>query len=322
MLATSAYDHLAYCASFCAYFVQGKEFVPPTPGQAGYDIYKAANFINTPIAITGGKKEVNAAIFAETPTAQVVAFRGTLPPNIHNCISFLDWLHDLEAEPASFRGMPGEVHTGIFNAYQTLRGKLFPELTKMIQQSSSPKPLIFTGHSKGGPMATYATWDAHTHDIPAYRSTITFASPHPGNAEFANAFKAAGLHQTRYEGYLDVVPFFVPRKETAKFMVQQIKTYLHSHPHLPTLEKDALEIVEGMLGAAEIWDYQPVGTLQYITSTNQIMGNFDGLWMVRLLQIMTVLTQNPATGTGEIVAAHSIGCGGHYQKGVYPHVCS
>ena len=46
----------------------------------------------------------------------IVAFRGTLPPSWQSQASVLDWLQDLLCEPESRPNVPGEVHTGFYDA--------------------------------------------------------------------------------------------------------------------------------------------------------------------------------------------------------------
>lgn len=318
MLTVSNLDQLALCASNCAYMIQGNKFVTPQPGDTGYAFFTAAKFKSQPAVITGGKDDINAAFWAETDQAYVLAFRGTIPPAA-SCQSMRDWLQDLDAAPDAFPDMPGKVHSGIFEGYETLRYQIFPELEAQFEQSAPTKPLLITGHSKGGPMATYATWDCHTRGIPT--TTITFASPHPGDQAFADHFKDAGLHQIRYEAYFDVVPFLPPLASDVG-LLYLIVNLLLDIPGLPSIVKDVLQDLQKMLQYAADWNYQAVGILHYIQKNNTIIPNHDGLHTKRLREIEYELLWHPIDGPGKIAAAHSCGCGGHYQMGVYPGVCA
>jgi hypothetical protein len=92
-------------ASGCAYAIgdDGK-FTPPQP------YYDAAGFQAAPTAIAGGPDNINACLVGASGDGVVVAFRGTLVPDIHDLPSLLHWMQDFDAVPISVTGMPGKVH--------------------------------------------------------------------------------------------------------------------------------------------------------------------------------------------------------------------
>ena len=58
--------------------------------------------------------EINACLVGKNPEGIIVAFRGTLPPGTPD--SLPDWLQDFFAEPISYNGLPGKVHSGFLDA--------------------------------------------------------------------------------------------------------------------------------------------------------------------------------------------------------------
>lgn len=325
MFASSTVDGRLMCASACAYFVNlSGDFVVPGKSDPNYNLYVYAGFLGHVQAFTNKsplEEKINAAILAETDLGYVLAFRGTLPFKKYNCASWEDWLQDIiESDTINTSELPGEVHQGIFDAYQSICGDIMTALHTIYVDNKSNKPLLITGHSKGGPMASYAAYITKCLNFPVTK-VVTFASPHPGNVTFAEGYNKV-IAQTRYENYLDIVPFLPPAQQgmNSIFLLLDglIDFFEWAFPgYAATLKK-----FKEWLNEALKWNYFPVGTLKYITKEGRIVGDSVGLEYLRLDEFVTDIYDNGfEKGLQNIAAAHSIGCGSGYQKGVIPSVC-
>src|SRR5689334_12335482 len=103
--------------------------------------------------IRGGLEETDACVVGRIVDGIVVAFRGTLPFDIHQIPTLVDWLGDFQADPVSLEGFPGALHAGFARAFSTLWPLVTAELAR--QQAAAPAglPVFVTGHSKGGAIA-------------------------------------------------------------------------------------------------------------------------------------------------------------------------
>lgn len=325
MITTSLVDKLAYCASNIAYdFNSEGVFLPnKEPGKYQNDPYLKFLHQNgasriVPFSNSDGWSWdlINAAIIIEFPKISILAFRGTIPPIPPSCIAFQDWMSDLLVGTKRVNGFEGRVHTGIYDAYHSLKDEIFSHL-------ESGKPLIITGHSKGGPMSTYAAYDAINHYGLEVHKVITFASPRPGDREFANEYNAIlaskGLFQTRYENDLDVVPLLPPEQDNDREYAELLSVMAFGLYRLGYHKMaEAVEIFAGLLEGIYEMDYYPVGKLQYITKDHQIVPESPSLWSVRAAQFGILFEDHPLTALSYIFGAHSIAIGGGYQKGVFP----
>lgn len=104
-----------------------------------------------------------------------VAFRGT--------DEIADWLDNINAilvdEPY------GEFHRGFLNSVDDVWEPLITELREW--RWNSPKPLMLTGHSLGGAMASIFTFRLLEMDIP-FRSVYTFGQPRAMSDDTAEEF--------------------------------------------------------------------------------------------------------------------------------------
>ena len=97
------------CASVAAYGINRiGTFIPLDP------YYSAVGYLAPPVAFVAGDDDIDACLVGTTDQGVVLAFRGTIPPNIHNQESVLDWIGDLTDNPISVPGMPGKVHEGFW----------------------------------------------------------------------------------------------------------------------------------------------------------------------------------------------------------------
>ena len=127
---------------------------------------------------------------ATTMFGAAVSFRGTV-------ISDSDWansLVDFAFRLVPYAGCRGcRVHEGFLAAYTALAPAVLVGVQSALPLSAagamSEKPLLVTGHSLGGAMATIAAFELA---LLGYNvRLITFGSPRVGNAEFASAITSA-----------------------------------------------------------------------------------------------------------------------------------
>lgn len=270
------------CASASAYGIDPAtgEFTPPEPYYAG------AGYKERPVPVVGGDKKINAALVGTTSDGVVVAFRGTIPP-WWTIESLLDWLQDFMAEPESVNGLPGKVHTGFYDAVNAIWSSVQTTV------GTTSLPLFITGHSKGGPMASLAAILFKNAGITP-TSVYTFASPKPGNIDFAKAYDAA-IQQTSYENYLDIVPFVPPSNAVIELASK-----------IPWIGK--------LFERAEGWDYMPVGKRLYIEENGTVVPDTDSLDELRIAEIIGKLVEGDLQ---EIVGAHCHLCAGKDCAGGY-----
>jgi len=261
------------------------------------DVYQSgAGFVRAPSVVNGGPREIDACLVGEIEDGVVVAFRGTLPFNIHQITSIRDWISDFEANPVNEAGFPGAVHEGFFSALKVLIPGIATQLQQQRTGSLANKPLLITGHSKGGAVAALAAWKFQRIDnIPV--KVVTFAAAKPADASFRDAYTQAGIDHVRYEYNNDVVPH-VPLSDGGFVDMLKVIPFLSSQ--LDNLQR---------------FDYQPVGVLRYINQLGQIQGDDPLLRAQRDTRLVAELLQGHF---GQIGSDHAIGCGSGYMRGVAP----
>lgn len=146
--------------------------------------------------------------YASDMNAVVVVFRGTQETSIQNWIEDLFWKQlDLD-----YPGMPqAKVHSGFYSAYHntTLRDGVVNGIKKT-REAYGNIPIMVTGHSMGGAMASFCALDL----VVNYRlkdvTLITFGQPRIGNAVFASHFKCHLPNAIRVTNAHDIVPHLPP----------------------------------------------------------------------------------------------------------------
>lgn len=280
------------CASNVAYDITGTgEF---TPAKLYYD---PIGFIASPVAFVAGDDDIDACFVGTTPQAVILAFRGTIPPNIHDQQSLLDWMSDLTDEPIAAPGIPGKVHKGFWEALSVLWEPMVNEIKKQMNAHGKSLPLHLTGHSKGGALSSLAAYRLSIEEGITPTAVYTYASPRPGDTAFANQYKLRIFDHTRYEYGNDIVPHLVP---DAFFIDTMAAT--------PEISK----FFKGM----EQWDYCPVGKLQFIKwDKKTIVDESILLETERLFKMTHALAECEFEA---IVDSHSSACGYGYMSGVCP----
>lgn len=116
----------------------------------------------------------------------VVVFRGTADT--------AGWVIDLIANKSPYPGadIHAMLHRGFLEAWQSVRVRLMKHLLN--------EPVIITGHSLGGALATIAALELNAQEV------VTFGCPRVGDSDFCRAFGNKVKQSTRYVHQLDPIP--------------------------------------------------------------------------------------------------------------------
>lgn len=283
-------------ASGCAYGIDlNGNYHPPEPYNT------AVGWLTPPTPVAAGNEDIDAALVGINQDGIIVAFRGTLPI-AWTVPSILDWWQDIfDVPPVVAGNIPGKVHGGFWAALNAIWGGI--EAAYGVLAAAHPTAKLYiTGHSKGGGMTTIAAANIcfNTTKLQNPAAVYSFAPAHPGNSTFAAQFPLGTIPVTRYENYLDIVPFLPPDS-----------TFITLFSKIP--------IIGDIFDVALNWDYTPVGTLQYIEQDHAITGDYVGLEVERLGGIFLQMLHGTA-GFTTIMDAHAIAYGGGYQQGVAPDI--
>ena len=253
--------------------------------------YDGARFESAPLTYQAGKDDIDACLLGRTIDGVVLAFRGTLPlPPFDDGLgpffkAVLDWLNDGDADQV--RAFGGRVHDGFHGSLENLTAKFEDDLVELTRDGSK---LLITGHSKGGAVAFLAgAWAAEKVVKPD--TVVTFAAARAGDDEFAKAYEENVGNTWRYENRDDIVPHLPP---DSKFM-------------------DWLEDAIPDLDLPSIFDYESVGTLQFIDWSGDIVGESRFLEMKRTFSLFKKLLHFEFE---EVIHDHSLT--DYYLKAVCP----
>ena len=108
-----------------------------------------------------------------SPSFTLISFRGTE--------SLRDWLTDLNV--VSIEREYGRLHRGFFSAFEDVREQLEDRI-----RDAGSLPLMLTGHSLGGALATVAA--AEWHGMFDMQSIYTYGQPAIGKGSFGSFFEA------------------------------------------------------------------------------------------------------------------------------------
>ena len=126
-------------------------------------------------------------LIADVGEAIVLAFRGTR--------NLRDWITDAQFFKVGLDGkfaphVAGEkVHSGFFRAIDDVLPRIIGNLLEPGADKATCKPLIITGHSLGGALASLAAFFLSRQGFNV-RAVYTFASPRVGNAAWRTAYAA------------------------------------------------------------------------------------------------------------------------------------
>jgi len=202
---------------------------------------KCAGFLNNGTVVQGGIDNNDLALVATIDEGVVVAFRGTITRGER---LYSDWLQDLQVILVKPKDFPGRVHAGFYTAvgglwadkflWETSKRTWMRRNVRILSRLRVKKPKVWlkdeverqvglalaaetggdddaskkkttvwvTGHSKGGGLAPIAAYLLHSAGYTV--RTAAFASPNPGNFDFAEAYDAE-VPQISYENYVDLV---------------------------------------------------------------------------------------------------------------------
>ncbi len=136
---------------------------------------------------------------ASNDEAIFIVFRGTQVKQVE------DILADIEVDPQSAFG--GKVHSGFYRAYRLIRARLLNKL-----RLHGNKPIVVSGHSLGGALATLAALDLSLKRLPV-TAVYTAGQPRVGDKKFRSAYYDAVDNRTfRFSHVDDVIPSIPPTK--------------------------------------------------------------------------------------------------------------
>lgn len=179
--------------------------------------------------------------------------------------------------------LTGNVHEGFWDPLETIWHGIVAAINDLSAKHPNT-PIYVTGHSKGGPPASIGAALLLKAEKTAAGEVVTSASPHPGNGSFVKNYPST-IPVTRFENYLDIVPFLPPTTELHTFMHNAIpeswrKEFCSWLPSLCTAIEHASE-----------WDYAALGPLSYVTKNGTVAGQDgpDASAEVRLASIVLAL---------------------------------
>jgi hypothetical protein len=256
-------------------------YIGVTGGLNSCPVYNDVGFITPPRSFTADM--INAALVGATATEIVVAFRGTLPIDTADWDDFIesikDWGTDAEAEFVTVPYAPGSVHGGFSASLQSLWSSVAAAV--QAQLTATPLPVVVTGHSKGGALATLAAIRLRSEAVTTPAGVYTYGSPRVGNTPFANSYDAV-INQWRFENNNDLVPHLPPAAQWLDFLGQ----------------------VDSRLSGLNAHAYLHAGTLEYLDAKGaRTEGNSLRLQAKRMLNLADLLA------TGQIKQAgtdHSV----------------
>jgi len=299
--ASGTLDGRLICASQCAYNITQPYFrsVAYRPGTVAKRISRG----------------LNSVLIGLTYDGIVIAFRGTQMSNP------LDWIQNaalLLIPVGDKSGFKGKVHAGFYRATKSLWKPLKEALGEMLQvcdERGLKKDVYFTGHSKGGAMASLlALLMKRDMDLPDPAYVCTFASAKVGDSEFRDYYNSK-INQTSYEAHLDIIPFLPP----SSFVMENMNDQL-------------VEMIEEMLWSEASskkksnynWDYQTVGNRKFINEFGQIVEDTR-----RELDIKRIrdIEKTSFMSLSDFRAAHCSscakdGCYGYYFQAVAQIMCN
>jgi hypothetical protein len=265
-------------------------YIDKPGGVAACPFYSDVGFTSMPESFVSNI--INAAIVGTTADAVILAFRGTLPLQTNDWDDFwdsvLDWLDDADAKLVPVAYTDGQVHKGFAEAVDSLWPKVMPSLREHLK---SGLPLVVTGHSKGGALASLAAIRLLRAEGIAPTAVYTFASPRTGDAPFANFYNSMIMSDWRFENTDDIVP--------------------HLPPSLAVL--GLLSQIEPRLKNLTVKEYRAVGTLEFINWKGLLVGNSLILDAERLTSFLELLAKQEIE---KIVEDHSI------ERQYVPKVCA
>ena len=139
----------------------------------------------------------------------VVSFRGT------NGADFMNWITNIVYYRVQYEDVIGsQVHSGFYTAYTAVRTQVISAVKNLLDAHGVNTPILFTGQSLGGALATFAIIDVKRTLKPLGTLRFySFGSPRIGNDVFTDYFMNLfpSVYQ-RVTHYTDVVVQIPPRQ--------------------------------------------------------------------------------------------------------------
>ncbi len=252
---------LAACA--CTYAIETPGGVKTCPQ------FPFVGFKDDPATFQAGPDDINACLVGDMGDGVVLAFRGTIPFDVHDHESLIDWINDFDADPVEVDGLPGRVHDGFHKSVESLWDEFLAAVQARMSES---RPLYVTGHSKGAGMAPIAAALLRERQGIDAGVIQLFAPPRPGNEEFSGHFDDSFPGTVRYEYQDDLVP--------------------HLPPHFGLI--DALSKIPGighLFRGLKARDYTAVGQLRFIDWNGKIVGDSSGLEIKRFEHLALLIAE-------------------------------
>jgi hypothetical protein len=286
-----ALDCRFLCASVCSYAIQANGSFDSADCEPYYD---TVGWQSTPVAFATGLATIDACLVGTIQAstslagpAVLLAFRGTLPPTDPPTIrEFLDWLNDFDGVPMSAPGITGMVHSGFWGSLMELWPSAWAEVQKQMSAGGQTLPLYITGHSKGGALASLAAAQCAEVEQVTPTAVYTYASPMTGDNNFAVAYNGLGFPDIRYEYTDDLVPHLPP----SPIIADLFAPIPVIGPYFQTVAK---------------WDYNSVGTLQFIDWSGNIVGDSLSLAWKRFVSLFELMAEFDFSQIG---ADHKAAC--------------
>lgn len=230
-------------ASACAYAIGKPGGVEKCPQ------FPFVGFKDDPATFQDGPDDINACLVGELEDGVVLAFRGTIPFDIHDMRSLIDWINDFDADPVEVDGLPGTVHDGFHKSVASLWDGFLPAVRERLSET---KTLYVTGHSKGAGMAPIAAALLRERQGITANLIQLFAPPRPGNEAFARYVDESLPGTVRYEYQDDLVPHLPPSVMLIDVLA-------------------ALPEIGHYFQELKAWDYEAVGRLQFVDWSGNIV---------------------------------------------------
>lgn len=253
-------------------------------GNANRDDYFSAGALTADPVNISDATEINVCRIWDLGETVVAAFRGTQPPlpntnPLRNLQILADWVQNLnirlvDAPWLAANSAGARLHGGFSSAIDSIWPDVFETLEAMSRIPGKTR-FIFTGHSKGGAMATIAAlrWVFETPPSQTIE-VVTFGAPRAGNEAFAEVYARQNrITHSRIEFGLDIVP------------------------HLPltslTLGTLLSEITPGQFDTDLPQDYAHVGALTYFDGAGRSIPDSATLVTERLGFLIAALPFSP-----------------------------
>jgi triacylglycerol lipase len=152
---------------------------------------------------------------SEIDNTLIIAFKGTTTED--------EWVTNLDLKLVSMGNM-GKVHQGFYEYfYETLKAKIV-DLVK----NTTNERVIFTGHSRGGGLATISALYIAVHFPHKQVECITFGSPKIGDERFKTFFNRYVSSSKRFVNRGDKITKMPPSKLFGNYVHVTPKTIITS----------------------------------------------------------------------------------------------